>query len=557
MDTANNVDHIMQSELLTCYDTLRPGLGKDDDISSNNSVVGQLTYSNGLLQKLHETGDTQCKICHQDVLTPSSAIPVRLKECSHNKAFHLHCIREVAASMLTQVQMDSWISSQMSKLSETSTSTDIPAEQSTLPPNSDQPKPIMVRIPEGIRGGEKFRVMINGKSLEVTCPNMARPGMSVRVVLPPENSASQASPQRIINQTQYQNIAGVGTPSHSQVRLTHFSRIRPQNVSDTYQFFYQQPVKSVFTATGGEQMHLTNIMEYIQSEHFINYVTKFDIKEPTVKTNAHILSMNAVGTLLGAGRVQAMKQAFVEEGKRCAGMGDKYHIQIVFHGTSESNIRNILHNGLDPSLRRGQSLGQGEYFAANPALPLQYCGGGKKMLVFAVITCDSDLRGRDVIVVKDGARQLPIATLSFTGYEASALKSAGTFKANVARLLNDANEKERVAKECRSKERIIQLMLKNEYLAASDIYNKACDEKGMPPKLWSHEISAYVRDHIRDPETVEIYFPNLPPRPISTVHLDILNSEKCEEDAKAAKRKVESFSGIISSLNHFNASSQA
>ena len=309
-------------------------------------------------------------------------------------------------------------------------------------------------------------------------------------------------------------------------------------------------------------MFLTDIMKYIQSEHFINYVRNFDIKEPTVTANPHILSMNSVGTLLGAGRVRAMKQAsyaaggfgtcneFVEEGKRCAGMGDKYHIQIVFHGTLESNIRNILHNGLDPSLRRGQAFGQGEYFAANPALPLQYCRGGKKMVVFAVITCESDLRGRDIIVVKDGARQLPIATLSFTGYEASALKSASTFKANVARLLNDANEKERVAKECRSKEKIIRLILKGEYLAASDTYNKACDEKGMPPKLWSHEISAYVRDHIRDPETVDIYFPNLPPRPFSTVDLDILNSDKCEEDAKAAKRKVASMC-----IQNFNASS--
>ena len=176
IDTTKNVDHMQSAELLNCHGTLRPGLGKDDDISTNNSVVEQLTYSNGLLQKF---GDTQCKICHQDLLT-SSAIPVRLKECSHNKVFHLHCIREVAASMLKQVQ-----------LSQTSTSTNI----STLP-NSDQ-SAYRVCIPEGIRGGQKFQVMINGKYYTVTCPSMARPGMSVRIVLPPENSASQAPYQSI------------------------------------------------------------------------------------------------------------------------------------------------------------------------------------------------------------------------------------------------------------------------------------------------------------------------------------------------------------------------
>ena len=62
-----------------------------------------------------------------------------------------------------------------------------------LPPDSDNVTKIpnqelgpgeqpayMVRIPEGIRGGQAFPVTINGQQLTVTCPNMARPGMSVR-----------------------------------------------------------------------------------------------------------------------------------------------------------------------------------------------------------------------------------------------------------------------------------------------------------------------------------------------------------------------------------------
>lgn len=53
----------------------------------------------------------------------------------------------------------------------------------TLAPG-EQPA-YMVRIPEGVRGGTQFPVTIQGQQLMVTCPNMARPGMSVRIVPPP------------------------------------------------------------------------------------------------------------------------------------------------------------------------------------------------------------------------------------------------------------------------------------------------------------------------------------------------------------------------------------
>jgi len=43
----------------------------------------------------------------------------------------------------------------------------------------------MVKIPEGVIGGEQFPVTISGQKLTITCPEMAQPGMSVRVVPPP------------------------------------------------------------------------------------------------------------------------------------------------------------------------------------------------------------------------------------------------------------------------------------------------------------------------------------------------------------------------------------
>ncbi|KAL7554541.1 hypothetical protein ACHAWF_018001, partial [Thalassiosira exigua] len=63
----------------------------------------------------------------------------------------------------------------------------------------------MVRIPDGVRGGERFPVTIGGQQLTVTCPEMARPGMSVRIVPPPPPAGGAASldrprhPQRVAN----------------------------------------------------------------------------------------------------------------------------------------------------------------------------------------------------------------------------------------------------------------------------------------------------------------------------------------------------------------------
>jgi len=177
-------------------------------------------------------------------------------------------------------------------------------------------------------------------------------------------------------------------------------------------------------------------------------------------------------------------------------------------------------------------------------MSLTYCRGGLKMLVFAVITTVTDLRGGvlnggDIIVAKKRERQLPIATLSFEGWDQSALQVSASFHATVAQLWKKVGETEKLAKEAKAKERVIRLLIENEYMAASDIYNKACDEDGKPPKSWAEEVAAYVRDHIRDDECVDIHFPNLPPRPIKAEDISMLNSEKCEADVRDAKQKYE------------------
>ena len=292
-------------------------------------------------------------------------------------------------------------------------------------------------------------------------------------------------------------------------------------------FFYQEEVKSVFTF---ETMTcLPGIQEHIQSDRFVKFVEMSHIKGPRITINTRIFQSD-------------IYQAFVDEMKAIAESADagQHHVSLVFHGTLESNVESILSNGLDPSLRRGQQFGQGEYFAASPDLPLRYCRGGTKMLVFLVITTKFDLRGHDIVVVKKSQRQLPIATLSFLSYDPRALKAASAFQANVSKLVAEVREKEKAVKVATAKERIIKLILEEEYLAASDIYNLSCDDKGQPPEVWAEEMAAYVRDHIRDEETVEIYFPNLPKRPKSSHDLKIRATTDIEEEAASARKKLKS-----------------
>ena len=175
------------------------------------------------------------------------------------------------------------------------------------------------------------------------------------------------------------------------------------------------------------------------------------------------------------------------------------------------------------------------------------------MLVFLVITTKFALRGQhDIVVVKKTQRQLPIATLSFLSYDPKALIAASTFQASVSKLVSEVREKEKAVKQAAAKEKIIKLILQEEYLAASDIYNISCDENGRPPKAWADEMAAYVRDHIRDEEQVEIYFPNLPKRPKSTLDLKIRATTDIEADAASARKKLASVTvakGIDTSSN--------
>lgn len=317
----------------------------------------------------------------------------------------------------------------------------------------------------------------------------------------------------------------VRAPSVSQKRPPE-TPLRARQKDQPGDIFYEEKLQSVFAMVeGSKTCHLSSIMELVGSAKFVEFVERSGIEDVAVQLNPHVQGSE-------------MYQDFIEEGIQLIG-NDNYHVRIVFHGTPEYNIESILRNGLDPNLRKRQAFGQGEYFARSPALPVNYCCGGRKMLVFAVITSEADNRTHDIVVVEQRRRQLPIATLSFRTLNPSLLGRAISFQAQVSALWKEKLQKEKLAKESKQKEEIIRRILQSEYESASHIYKRACDDDGKPLDSWAEEVAMYVRDHVRDDTFVDFYFPNLPPRPINSRTVQTLNHKKCEEDAEKARQAYE------------------
>ena len=89
---------------------------------------------------------------------------------------------------------------------------------------------------------------------------------------------------------------------------------------------------------------------------------------------------------------------------------------LAFHGTAEGNIQSICNNGYDPSRRKGQALGPGEYFAVSPGTPLGYCSGGKKILLNELLLGKHGThhtRQGDIVVMKNPAHDLPRFIIEF------------------------------------------------------------------------------------------------------------------------------------------------
>ena len=159
-------------------------------------------------------------------------------------------------------------------------------------------------------------------------------------------------------------------------------------------FFYEEKVASVFNLSRSKEAHLAPILERITSSDFLNFVSVTLTDGCSVELNPHLFE----GSLLS--------DSFIQEGLHCSSDRGNFCVRVVFHGTAPTNIDAILKNGLLPEKRCGQAYGPGEYFGVFPAMSASYCKGGTKILAFAVISDDTNLRTKEIMVIDKKCRQL-------------------------------------------------------------------------------------------------------------------------------------------------------
>ena len=90
-----------------------------------------------------------------------------------------------------------------------------------------------------------------------------------------------------------------------------------------------------------------------------------------------------------------------------------------FHGTADANVNTILKRGMDPQYRRTQAFDKGEYFSKEPGLSATYRKDGSRCLMVFLLLMPPDgekrfsQKDRDIIVIPEACRQLPLGVLRF------------------------------------------------------------------------------------------------------------------------------------------------
>ena len=208
-------------------------------------------------------------------------------------------------------------------------------------------------------------------------------------------------------------------------------------------------------------------------------------------------------------------------------------LRIVFHGTAAENIEPILANGMDPSRRgtHGQAHGPGEYFATHALTSVRYAlmcardwASTPRLLIFLVSEQEVQPRARDIVVVNDVSRELPLGTVTFqmVGADVMALdEKARQAKAAAERAKERAKA---AAWQAMQKARIMQGLIRGDLYEASEMYGavmrarereseavQASQLKAFRSSVprWAHELRFYLQDVER--ECVVALFPGVIP----------------------------------------------
>ena len=204
-------------------------------------------------------------------------------------------------------------------------------------------------------------------------------------------------------------------------------------------------------------------------------------------------------------------------------------LKLVFHGTASKNVDAILEHGMDPSKRgeHGQAFGPGEYFSRHAWLSCAYTGGGKRLIIFAVlpgqVSVEDEQPGqshghahavradqRGIIVVDQVHRQLPLATVTIA-QPSEAVKRASNLSRQATTAAAAAAA---AAKRAMRKAKVMQLLMADEHSDAAEVYAEVMREAHGKMPRWAAELRFYLRQVPR--EMVVALFPGVIPLEFDT-----------------------------------------
>ena len=262
---------------------------------------------------------------------------------------------------------------------------------------------------------------------------------------------------------------------------------------------------------------------FCESDYFRKLLTGLGIYNATFQRNRFALAGNAIFDKFSA------TWKTLEKTEK---------IGIVFHGTRTFNINNILQNGLDKNLRKGQAYGPGEYFSKEAGISVGYCHGGLQMLVCAVILPVHRVGcPKDYVVVKNNDHHFPLGTISFSRVDLAVVKSSLQQKDQFRELSKRVYESARAADEAALKAKIIQNIIAYSIDIGSELYTK---KKDLLSDLSKREIAMYVH-RVLDKDVLDVYFPGIPAPMKGSEHdkAPIKRVEVVEREANVLKQQLD------------------
>ena len=323
-----------------------------------------------------------------------------------------------------------------------------------------------------------------------------RSALGRRIVAEVENGGSDASAARPTWRKPHHRA-----PNQHHALPLAAPQPAPMQASTSLRHLVDQCKADLYIGTGGGLLTsgaddpLQPLRAIVSAPEFIDKaaIPRSFSKKPEICLNADC----APGT--------ALHTKFVEA---CRRHSDR-NVEIVFHGTDDSNISAILRNGLDPSLRgtaHGQAFGPGEYFARNVQCALGYSHPKSKhdstnvsrsVIVCAVLTTSQGDHER-IVVVSESDCHIPLALLSY-GEQTSEQSKATRLRALAQVAIQKAEQAEAAsiaavqeANEACSFANVCQHLIRGELTEAIGLYDSATRaNRGQPPD-WSPDLVPYL-----------------------------------------------------------------